>query len=364
MTHSARRQVLKASAATMALGATGIRSARAQQQIRLTIGSSLPLAMAWTAPAPTLFMQEVNRRLEAAKSEHTIRWQDSWGGALFKPGAGAQAVGQGVVDIGFVWSNIEGSRFPLHQLSLVTPYSTDNCVAIGETMMELHEKFDVMRSEWTQHNITLLGATTVDTYHLYTKMPIRSLADLRGKRISAVGAIGLWIKETGAVHVNGNLGTWYTDVQTGVADGAIIMATGAAMIKIWEVAPFLTLLGMGAHNNGGPAINNDTLKRLPPDVASVIRTVGREYTRRSAEAVMAKATADLQLARELSSKQSVPLTITDFTGAEKQQLVASTPDLAGDWVKANEGKAPARQIMRAYMDGLRARGAKPLRNWA
>ena len=40
------------------------------------------------------------------------------------------------------------------------------------------------------------------------------------------------------------------------------------------------------------------------------------------------------------------------------------PNVAADWVKRNEAKGlPARQVLKMYMDGMRARGETPLRDW-
>src|SRR3546814_12326426 len=63
------------------------------------------------------------------------------------------------------------------------------------------------------------------TYHLFSKMPISTYADLSGKKISAPGAIGLWLKGSGAVAVDGSLTTYYTDIQTGVSEGTISISS-------------------------------------------------------------------------------------------------------------------------------------------
>jgi hypothetical protein len=40
------------------------------------------------------------------------------------------------------------------------------------------------------------------------------------------------------------------------------------------------------------------------------------------------------------------------------------PDIAGRWIEATERRGyPARDVLRAYMNALRARGVRPLRNW-
>jgi TRAP-type transport system periplasmic protein len=362
-----RRTFLGGTLAVSALGALHAPFVRAQQTqtIRLSIGSSHPLATSWVRPAQTWFMPEVNKRLAAANSRHRIDWTESWGGALFKANATLASVGQGVVDLGFVWSNLEASKMPLSQVSLVTPFSTDNPELVGAAMQDLHDTNPAIKREWEQHNVVWLGASTVDTYHLFTKFPVNALSDLKGRKLSAPGAIGLWVRDSGAAPVAGNLTTFYTDVQTGVADGAVVTATGATASKIYEVAPFVTQVGMGAHNNGALAINQDTFRKLPEDVRTVITQVGRDFSRANGAAVLRQASGDMAVVADLGGKQSNPIKLSTLAAPERQKMVDTMGDIAGDYVKSNEGRGlPARQVLKAYMDALRKHGATPLRGWA
>jgi TRAP-type C4-dicarboxylate transport system substrate-binding protein len=361
-----RRQALTlAAGAAIAVGVP-LRGAQAQTRtIELSIGSSHPLTTSWVQPAQTYFMPEVNRRLAAAGSASRIAWKEAWGGTLFKANATLASVQQGVVDIGFVWSNLEASKMPLSQVSLATPFATDDAATVGSVIHSVHETVPGMRAEWDRQGLVFLGSSTVDTYHLFTRKPITRLDDLRGTKMSAPGAIGLWVRDTGATVVAGNLTTFYTDVQTGVADGAVVTATGATATKIFEVAPFVTLIGLGAHNNGGLAMNKDSLARLPEDVRAVIIAVGKDFSAKNGEAVNARANGDMAAIRALAPTLPTPLTFIDFQGAEKAKLVATMQDIAGDYVKTNEAAGrPGRAVLAAYMDGLIKAGARPLRNWA
>jgi TRAP-type transport system periplasmic protein len=361
-----RREALKLATVVAVSAAVPLRGAMAQSRtIELSIGSSHPLNTSWVQPAQSYFMPEVNRRLAAAGVGVQIKWNEAWGGTLFKANATLASVQQGVVDIGFVWSNLEAAKMPLSQVSLVTPFATDDAAQVGRVIHQINDGVDGIKQEWQRHGVVFLGSSTVDTYHLFTKKPVSTLADLRGQKMSAPGAIGLWIRDTGATVVAGNLTTFYTDVQTGVADGAVVTATGATATKIYEVAPFVTLIGLGAHNNGGLAINRDSLRRLPDAVQKVIIDVGRDFSVRNGEAVNARAAQDIDAIRKLGPSLSTPLTFVDFQGAEKEKLVASMSDIAGDYVRANESAGrPGKQVLEAYMKGLRDLGAKPLRNWS
>src|SRR5690606_13473396 len=116
-------------------------------------------------------------------------------------------------------------------------------------------------------------------YHLMTTFPVRSVEDLRGRKILAPGPSAAWLEGTGAVAVDGGLTTYYTQIQTGVADGVLTILTGAPPYRIHEVAPHITLVGIGAQLTGGMAINLDTWESLPEDVQQVLLDLGEEYSR-------------------------------------------------------------------------------------
>ena len=49
---------------------------------------------------------------------------------------------------------------------------------------------------------------------------------------------------------------------------------------------------------------------------------------------------------------------------EQKKWAAGLPDLAGEWVAQMKEKGlPGEQVMRAYMEGVRAAGETPVRNW-
>ena len=56
--------------------------------------------------------------------------------------------------------------------------------------------------------------------------------------------------------------------------------------------------------------------------------------------------------------------MSTLPAAERRKWAEAMPDIAGDWVKANKAKGvPADEVLKAFMDGARSRGGKPLRNW-
>ena len=204
-----------------------------------------------------------------------------------------------------------------------------------------------------------LGATVNDTYHLLTTFPVKSLADLNGRKIVGAPALGPWLGGTGAVAVAGGLPSMYQQIQTGVAEGTIIIPTGAYPLRLHEVAPYVTLVDTGVTTNGGLAANADSWDRFPDDVKTVLLELGREYSLGHAQVVKEKSDTSIELMKEAGA------TVTSMSEADRQAWVAGLPELGAEWIAAVEAQGlPGTEIMNAYMDAMEAKGATPLRNWA
>lgn len=359
-----KKRTFVTTALVTVLMAAGIHStAMAQKTFKLTIASSHTTTLPWVGLMSTLFVPEVNKRVEALNKGYKIEWREAYGGQLFKMNATLSSVGSGIADIGWVFSQLEAAKMPLNQYATVAPFATGDVRMLLEVANEMNEKVPALKAEWDRNNVVFLGATGVDTYHLFSKMPISTYADLSGKKISAPGAIGLWLKGSGAVAVDGSLTTYYTDIQTGVSEGTISIATGILPNKIYEVAPYVTTVNIGALYIGGMAMNKDSFRALPSDVQKIVRDVGQEYSRALGNTLMERYEAALKSIEEQGAKQAVPVKVAPMAPGEREKWASTMPNLAGDWVKANASRGPAAEIMKTYMEELRKRGAQPVRDW-
>ena len=358
-----KRKLIKMALCVTVLASSVLMPVLAQQTIKLTIASSHPTTLPWVGLMSTLFVPEVNKRVEALGKGYKIDWKESYGGQLYKMNATLSSVGSGIADIGWVFASLEASKMPLTQFGTVTPFATGDVRTILQVANEMNEKVPALKAEWDRNNMVFLGASGVDTYHLFTKTPINTYADLSGKKISAPGAVGVWLRGSGAVPVDGSLTSYYTDIQTGVSEGTISISTGILPNKIYEVAPFVTTVDIGALYNGGMAMNKDSFNALPPEIRKIVKDVGLEYSRVLGDTLMQRYEASLKAIGEQGAKQAVPVKIAPMAQGEREKWAKTMPNITADWAKANASRGPAAQIVKTYMEELRKRGAKPLRDW-
>ncbi len=327
------------------------------ETFELTMASSHPTVLPWVGQLSTLVVAETNTRLEAMGSDDRVEWTEAYGGALYGFKDTLEAVGDGLTDAGWVGTLWEGSKMPLQNVTYFTPFVSDDLVGTLKIMNELHREVPALQEAWDDQNVVFLGASGVETYHLFTNFPVNSLADLEGRKIIAPGPSANWIKHLGAVPVNGALPTYYNQIQTGVADGVVVIITGAFPNKHYEVAPYVTLVGLGAHMTGGLGFNKDVWEGLSDDVRSVLTELGEEYTVAHAEEVMARYQAFLDQLPEAGA------TVTTLDAAEVATWAETMPNLAGDWVAANADDGAA-QVLAAYMDKVKAAGMAPRIDWS
>lgn len=358
-----KRKLIKTALCVTVLASSVLMPIQAQQTFKLTIASSHPTSLPWVGLMSTLFVPEVNKRVEALGKGYKIEWKESYGGQLYKMNATLSSVGSGIADIGWVFASLEASKMPLTQFGTVTPFATGDVRTILQVANEMNEKVPALKAEWDRNNMVFLGASGVDTYHLFTKTPINTYADLNGKKISAPGAVGVWLRGSGAVPVDGSLTSYYTDIQTGVSEGTISISTGILPNKIYEVAPFVTTVDIGALYNGGMAMNKDSFNALPPEIRKIVKDVGLEYSRVLGDTLMQRYEAALKAIGDQGAKQAVPVKIAPMAQGEREKWAKTMPNITADWVKANASRGPAAQILKTYMEELRKRGAKPLRDW-
>ena len=71
--------------------------------------------------------------------------------------------------------------------------------------------------------------------------------------------------------------------ELGVFDGGTVFATGAMGIKLFEVAPYVAMVNIGAQFGGGMAINKKLFDSMPAEVQKVLLEGGKYYGQKFGE---------------------------------------------------------------------------------
>jgi TRAP-type C4-dicarboxylate transport system substrate-binding protein len=331
--------------------------AAAVEEVKFTLGSGLPSVSAGTGELINVFIPEVDKRL-AEKGNYKIVWTTGWGGAIANQFEMFEAIEDGLADGGYVNTLFEGAKLPMEQITYVTPFGAEDLDATLEVFDELRAKLPQMDAAYVKHNQIRKGIYGLTTYHFETTFPIKTLADIDGRKFGTPGLAANWIKGTGAISVAGSLSQYYNSLKTGVYDGIVIFESGIAPYKFYEVAPIITKVGIGSMIASNLTFNKDKWNSLPAEVRDVFDDVSKVWEKAAKERGQADGRSSLKIAVENGS------TVYELPREEVVKLANAIPNIAKEWAKQVDDKGlPGTIALTTYMDLWRARGVQHARAW-
>ncbi|MBL8591021.1 MAG: C4-dicarboxylate TRAP transporter substrate-binding protein [Methylobacteriaceae bacterium] len=353
MTIITRRAAIAAAGASLAM--PYVTGAQAQSALTVQIGASHPIQNFWVANMKEVFQPEVDKHLRDNGNSHKINWREAYGGTLFKFQDTMEAVRDNLVDVGFVGTLWEGSTMPLQNLTYFTPFSGGDHGLVANAFDKLNASVPALKESWNKLNMAPLSSLITDSYHLWTNFPIKSLDDLKNRKINAPGTSANWLTGTGATPVDGALTTYYTDIQTGVSEGAISFYVGILPTRVYEVAKYVTEVDLGAMYVGGIAANLDRFNKFPKPVQDAMVAAGKAATAAHVRDVANRIEKSKQ---EMIAKGAI---VTKLADADRERWIKGLPNIAKTW--ADSSGPAARDMLKTYFDTLRGSGFNPPRAW-
>ncbi len=343
--------------ALIAAATSGGATVAKADEINATIVAGHPPVFRWVKHASQTFIPAVNKALEG--TGHSITWSEQYGGSLAKVGDELEAVEEGLAEVGLVSSLFDPAKLSVQNVTYFTPFVQSDSTLVSEMMDSLHDTNAQLRASWEENGLEYLGgAIGIDDYLLMTNFPVNSIADLDGKKIGAPGPAVNWLKGTGAVGVSGNLTTYYNELKTGVYDGVIVFASAALPGKLHEVAPHITKVGFGAQYAGGLAANKEWFDGLPEEVQKALKSAA------VADRIAYHTDLDASVSKFLGIMQSQGATVKEVDEAFRKQWADGMDNVAKDWAARLDGDGkPGTDVLKTYMDTMRAAGATPVRDW-
>lgn len=334
-------------------------SAFAQQRIAITVAAGQPpAALPSLALVGKLFIPEVNKRIKDAKIDFTIDWKEAYAGSLLKPYQMLDGIKDGLADIGFMPTIFFPDKLPLENITLVAPFLTTDIVLLSRVMNKLHDTMPAFTQQYDKFNLIRLGGTGADSYELLTTFPVKSVDDVKGRKIGTAGAALAWLRGTGAAPVQSNMMEYYNSTKNGVFEGFIVFPSSFPAMKYPEAAPYMAKVGFGAQYAVVLTMNKDSFKKLPPAVQKIMLEVGREWGAKSDQAYMTAGE------RGYASLPSFKATLYEFPEAERKKWANTMPNIAKEWAAAMEKQGiPGNRALAALMDEARKAGIKPVRDW-
>jgi TRAP-type C4-dicarboxylate transport system substrate-binding protein len=207
-----------------------------------------PIVLKFNSPAPPRSFLHEGAFTPWAKavsedSAGTLQVETYFGGTLGNFGVTYDRVVDGVADIGFILTAFAGGKFRSLDVAAL-PFESKSSLAASNALWHLYEK-GMMASEFDA--VKPLGIWTFPNAALNAKGPVKSLDDLKGRKITVSNAIaGRTVGALGAAAVSLRPDEVYQAMSRGIADMALMPLTGVATFKVYEVAPSSLDVAMGA----------------------------------------------------------------------------------------------------------------------
>lgn len=323
-------------------------------KLRLAAGHPYPAA-AWVKTLEDFFAKEVEKRVQERTSNYTVECKGHYGGSLAKLGEVLEAVQNGVADIGIVNNIFELSKLEPHNFCWWIPFGSPDPKQVINAYTRVMDQFPLFDKIFAKYNQRQIGRAynSLPSFELVTNFPIKTMEDLKGRKIAHGGPMIPWLKALGAVGVQSTFSDAYTAIDTGVYQGWAMPLDVATDFKIYEVARYTTIVGFGASVAGFVTINLDTWKRLPPEVQAIITEAGNDYTWKLYELTMKNSAEALETMRARGS------TVYTLSQEERQRWgkVLSEAGVAAAAAKKAEAHGyPGTEILKAYCDALEKEG--------
>ncbi len=358
--YKARRGLLAAMLAAATCLTLGSGSSRAAETINMIAIDGYPERSMWVKEFSTFFIPRVDEEL-AKTGNYEIKWQEAYGGTIVKPRGVLEGIRLGLGDIGIVTTIFHNSKLPSQGISAVTPFVSADARVVAKAVDEIAREFPQMAKELDSENqVYLATGVVLDTYQLFSKEPINSLADLEGKKVAGAGYNLRYLEGIeGTAGVRGGLPNFYNMIQTGVVDAAMLWPEAAKTFKISEVAPYMLRADLGAVNTKTVTVNKDVWNKLPDEVKQALQKVAIEYRDHVAGIAMDRAQESLEAYKAGGG------TVVELSDDARRSWAEAMPNIAAEWAKEldNSG-APGSEMLKAYMEKLKAAGQTPVRDWA
>jgi TRAP-type transport system periplasmic protein len=261
---------------------------------------------------------------------------------------GFEGVAAGISDLSTCYSWINPGGFNL-QLGLQLPGLVNRATPMSHAIMQLYGEY--LREDYEAQGVLFARATTTQAQHLLTRdEPIRSLADLAGKRMLASGAIATATADAlGAVPVPLTVAEYYSGFQQGVVDVMALHDAGLKLFRMDEIAKARTRTYLWA-NPIEYCMNSDFFYGLPDDVQDYFHVWLMRLNHAEAEIYFDGVADDGVAALAAIGVEETVMTPEDFAALE-----AAVAPVTEQWIAEQEAAGrPARQ----FVEDLRAKVAE------
>ncbi len=327
------RTIVAVAVSTAALLATAPLSA----QETLRFASFLPATLPQTQ-TDQWFADEVTKR-----SGGKLKIQVFAGGALGKPTELLKLVSEGGVQMATTSPAYFTSQFPMLSATNSLPLVFKDAAQVQRILPILYAETPGLQAELKQLNLHPVYWHSVDPYFMICRTPVRTLADMKGKKVRSYGDdVPRMLQAIGAIPVNLLPGDLYESLQKGTIDCTPYSLATAVSLKLHEVAKYVTFMNIGSPGGWPIFVNQKAWDGLSADNKKLVMEVS---------AAAGKVELDKFAESDIEARKVMKAAGVEFIDfPDQKKFEAAAPDFLGDWVgrldKAGKGADASKMAAR------------------
>jgi len=322
------------------------------------------MELKFASPLPEVSIVSVYQKFwmneVTARTNGRITFETFWAGSLVGPPEVLDAPGKGVVDISMgLWIYAPG-KVPLGNFDYVFPFNDPDMRTQVKIKREMFERIPALYAELAQFNIApLFTFEAIPPYNILSLEPIRTLDDLKGKKVGHTPVEHTPIFEAvGAVSVISPATEFYTRLERGVVDAIDLPMLIQEIFKPREVAKYYTTIDIASPVPYTMWANLDLWNSLTPEDKRIWQEVGIE-----ADEVHIAALEEAEAkVRQVYEEDGV--TFYTMPAADIEKWVKAMPDVVTEWAESMEAKGlPGWEVAEMYLELSEREGWKFPRQW-
>jgi len=261
--------------------------------------------------------------------------------SLLKQGDMYDGVAKGIADVCWGLGSWFPNRFPLSTITeLPSPLTT--AAAGSKVIWELYDKY--LKNEYKDVKVLELS-TASPKYLFFVTKAIKTMEDLKGTRVDAVGRT-----ESKIVQLLGGspqvvpFPELYSALERGILDGGLLATGGVSALRLQEVLKYFNDFPFGMAP-GFMVMNKSKWESLPSDIQKQIESLSGQYA--SNLHGTAWDSEEITGRKALASKGVLPYKMPPEEAKRWRDVLAP---LAKDWINEMEGKGlPGQKMYDEYI---------------
>lgn len=191
------------------------------------------------------YMEYVKR-----ESNGSLNFKFWAGGSLLGAKDTLPGVSNGIADMGVLALTYFPAEFPYAQLMSNLAMLSDNPPAVAAAITELVVLHCTpCRKEFTDKGLVFTSSYSTTPYTLISKSPLKTSADLKGKKFRSAGTVwDRWTEYVGGTSVNVSAAEMFEALDRGGVDVAVFSPAALQAYSLWDVAKYDVMLPLGTYS--------------------------------------------------------------------------------------------------------------------